>query len=418
MAADKRPQPEDDVSDLAPVQEEGRIESLDVMRGFAVLGILIVNAAFFAAPWQSSQNPMLPPLAVTEATLWSWYGMHVLFEYKCITLFSLLFGASICLVGGDTNDRARSALLTRRLLWLLVFGIIHGALIWYGDVLVVYALTGFLVMRLRSWPPIRQLVFGVGVLAFSIGASALLAWSFDHLTWDQIIGIKQAIWAPTPADVARIEAAYRGGFVSALAENFSTWIEYVSGAAGIIVRTAGVMLIGMGLLRSGFLAGRAPLFVYWLALGAGAIAFALIGWQAWLNWLARFDFMHMQTRGHFANTALSIFCSLFYAALFILLVKARVRFVTRPLAAVGRMAFTNYLTQSLIMTTIFWSGRGFGLYGEVDRPTLMGIVAAVWVLQLVWSPLWLARFRMGPLEWAWRRLSYGKPIAMAKGAPA
>ena len=87
-------------------------------------------------------------------------------------------------------------------------------------------------------------------------------------------------------------------------------------------------------------------------------------------------------------------------------------------APLGRMAFTNYITQSLIMTTIFWSGRGFGLYGEVDRSTLMAIVAAVWVLQLVWSSLWLARFRMGPLEWAWRRLSYGKPIAMAKGAPA
>jgi len=100
--------------------------------------------------------------------------------------------------------------------------------------------------------------------------------------------------------------------------------------------------------------------------------------------------------------------------LLILLVKAGARFITEPLAAVGRMAFTNYLTQSLIMTTIFWGGRGFGLYGEVDRPTLIGIVVAIWVLQLIWSPLWLARFQMGPFEWIWRRLSYGRPVAMAK----
>jgi uncharacterized protein len=101
----------------------------------------------------------------------------------------------------------------------------------------------------------------------------------------------------------------------------------------------------------------------------------------------------------------------------ILLVKAGVRFLTEPLAAVGRMAFTNYIAQSLIMTTIFWSGRGFGLFGEVDRPTLMGIVGLVWLAQLIWSPIWLSKFQMGPLEWLWRRLSYGKGIVMGKQAP-
>ncbi len=130
---------------LAPVGESERIRSLDVMRGFAVLGILTVNAPFFAAPWQTAVNPLLPPLDVTPQTLWSWFVVHVFFEYKCITLFSMLFGASIYLVGGERSDKARGALLHRRLSWLLVFGLIHGTLIWYGDILVTYALTGFLV---------------------------------------------------------------------------------------------------------------------------------------------------------------------------------------------------------------------------------------------------------------------------------
>jgi uncharacterized protein len=127
----------------------------------------------------------------------------------------------------------------------------------------------------------------------------------------------------------------------------------------------------------------------------------------------------MMTRGTVVNSALSIFVSIAYASLFVLLVKAGARLITEPLAAVGRMAFTNYITQSLIMTTIFWGGgRGFGLWGEVDRPTLWAIVLAVWALQLIWSPLWLSRFQMGPLEWIWRRLSYGKPVAIARTAPA
>jgi uncharacterized protein len=144
---------------------------------------------------------------------------------------------------------------------------------------------------------------------------------------------------------------------------------------------------------------------------------ALVGFQAVLNWDARFDMIHMMTRGQFVNSAVSIFVSIGYASLFVLLVKAGVRFLTEPLAAVGRMAFTNYIMQSLIMTTIFWGGgRGFGLWGEVDRITLWAIVLGVWALQLIWSPLWLSRFEMGPLEWIWRRLSYAKPVRIGKTA--
>jgi uncharacterized protein len=203
-------------------------------------------------------------------------------------------------------------------------------------------------------------------------------------------------------------------------ENINTWLTFISNALiGLIPRTAAVMMIGMALFKLGFLSGNAPRWVYGLMLALGAAALAVVGWQAWLNWQAQFDPLHMIGRGTLANTALSIFVSLGYASLLVLLVKAGARFLTEPLAAVGRMAFTNYIAQSLIMTTIFWGGwRGFGLWGEVDRPTLWAIVLAVWALQLIWSPLWLSRFEMGPLEWIWRRLSYGKPVRIAKPAPA
>jgi uncharacterized protein len=187
---------------------------------------------------------------------------------------------------------------------------------------------------------------------------------------------------------------------------------------GLVIRTAGVMMIGLDLFKSGFLSGRAPVWLYLLSVAVAAGALAVVGYQAMVNWNARFEIVHMLTGGIMANVALSIFVSIGYAALLILIVKAGIGLITGPLSAVGRMAFTNYIAQSLIMTTIFYGGRGFGLWGEIDRVTLWGVVVAVWIAQLIWSPLWLAKFQMGPLEWLWRRLSYGRPVAMGKAAPA
>lgn len=410
------------MSDVAPVQEQSRIKSLDVIRGFALLGILAVNALLFAGPWQTMQNALLPPLDVTEQTLWSWLVMHVFFEFKCITLFSMLFGVSIYLVGGDGSDRARGSLLRRRLFWLLVFGLLHGLLIWYGDILLMYALTGFVVMLVRSWRALTLMIAGGLLLLLSIGLQGMLGAFWDYIPPEQLGPLQQeleAVFAPSGEEIARVQAAYQGGLLSALRENVDSWVMLVTSSfVGLIIRTAAVMMIGMALFKWGFLSGKAPVWLYVLSIAVAGAALYVIWRQAMVNWDARFDTVHMLTGGIMTNVALSIFVSLGYASALILLVKAGAGLITGPLAAVGRMAFTNYIAQSLIMTTIFWSGRGFGLFGEIDRVALWGIIVAVWVLQLIWSPLWLAKFQMGPLEWLWRRLSYGKPIAIGKAEPA
>jgi len=411
------------MSDIAPVQEQSRIKSLDVMRGFALLGILAVNAAFFAAPWQTSFDPTLAPLAVDETSVWSWFVMHVFFEFKCITLFSMLFGASIYLVGGERSDKSRGAILRRRLFWLLIFGLIHALLIWYGDILVTYAITGFLVLFARSWKPGTLMIVGVILYLLALLAQNVLGLFYDLIPTEQLGPINDelaAVFAVSSEELARQQAAYQGGFITGVQENATTWLSFIANAIfGLVIRTAGVMMIGMALFKWGFLSGNAPTWLYGLMLALGAGALALVGYQAWFNWEARFDMIHMMTRGQFVNSAVSIFVSIGYASLFVLLVKAGMRFLTEPLAAVGRMAFTNYIMQSLIMSTIFWGGgRGLGLWGEVDRPTLWAIVLGVWALQLIWSPLWLSRFSMGPLEWIWRRLSYARPVAIGKAATA
>jgi uncharacterized protein len=407
------------MTDLAPVSETRRIKSLDVMRGLAILGILAVNAPFFAAPWQTGINPSLPPLGVNDQTLWSWFVMHVFFEFKFITLFSILFGASIFLVGGERSDKERGGVLRRRLFWLLVFGLIHALLIWYGDILVTYALTGFLVLLARSWRPLTLFIVGVVLMLLALGLVSLFGVFFDYIPAEKLAHMEAKMWSPSAEEVQSTIAAYQGGVVSALQQNIDVWLQFMaSGLPFLIARTAGVMMVGMALYKWGFLSGNAALWLYWLMLGLGAASLAVIGYQAWINAGTGFDFAHMQTRGMLPNQALAIFVSLAYASLMVLLVKGGVRLITEPLAAVGRMAFTNYITQSLIMTTIFWGGRGFGLFGEVDRPTLWAIVLAIWALQLIWSPLWLLRFQMGPLEWIWRRLSYARPVRIAKTAAA
>jgi uncharacterized protein len=411
-----------DQGDLTPVQEQRRIKSLDVMRGFAVLGILAVNAIYFSAPWQTGIDPTLPPLAVDENTLWSWFVMHVFFEFKCITLFSMLFGVSIYLVGGERSDAARGALLRRRLFWLLIFGLIHALLIWYGDILVTYAITGFVVLLVRSWSARTLMTVGVILYVLSLLGQGFMALLYGIMPAEKIGMIHEemtAVFSVSPEDLARMKAAYQGNIGAGLQENLNTWLTFITNAVfGLTLRTAAVMMIGLSLFKWGFLSGNAPNWLYGLMLALCGVSLALIAWQAWLNWQAEFDLIHITARGQFANTALSIFVSIGYASLFILLVKGGLRFITEPLAAVGRMAFTNYISQSLIMSTLFWGGRGFGLWGEVDRPTLWVIVLGVWVLQLIWSPLWLSRFQMGPLEWVWRRLSYGRPVALGRAAAA
>lgn len=395
-------------------QKSARIKGLDVVRGFALLGILAVNAGYFAAPYQSVINPTLPPIAIAPETAWAWMVMHVFFELKMVTLFSLLFGASIYLVGGETHDAERGAVLRRRLAWLLIFGMLHGALIWYGDILFTYALTGLVVMFARSWPARRLLtnamiIYGVAVvLVYGVAAAASV------LPVDRE-ALEGAAWAPSAAFIERTVAWFAGA--DAFNANFQTWWTFTASPFSVVfmARTAALMMIGMALYKLRFFSGAMSARVYGALIALGAVSLALIALQAQRNIEADFASWHMSTVGQGANNVLSIFVSLGYASVLILLVKAgALRFATEALSAVGRMAFTNYITQSLIMTTIFYGGRGLGLFGQADREMLWLIVLCVWALQLVWSQLWLARFEMGPLEWAWRRLSYARAVTLTR----
>lgn len=405
---------------LAPVAKADRHLQLDLLRGLGVLGILAVNIGAFAMPFDVFATPKLTPGGLEGEAGLAWQAMYVFFEYKFVTLFSMLFGVSIFLVGGERRDAARGALLRRRLFWLAVFGLIHGLLIWFGDILLLYAWAGVFMMLLRSMRPGRLFWIGLTIVilgsVFAVGPFLAL----EHAPADVIAKVQKQMESGSQVTPATIQAsidAMRGGLAPALGENFKAW-TVLQGASVIVFvwRTVGLMMIGLALFKWGFLTGRSPVWVYLSLMLAGAGSLAVTWWSA--SQLLATDFAFPASMGRYRAPLefLSLVITLGYASTLILLAKlAAARTLLRPLAAAGQMAFTNYLMQSVLMTTIFWSGRGLGLFGEYDRQTLWLFVFAVWALELVWSPLWLSRFRMGPLEWVWRRLTYGKDLRAAGG---
>lgn len=382
-----------------------RIILLDSLRGLGVLGILLCNAPDFAASPVVAESAADWPHGTGPATLAVWVVTQWLFQRKFVSLFAMLFGVSIFLVGGERSDLDRSAILRRRLSWMLVFGLLHGFAIWFGDVLLSYALAGFLVSRCRSWNVSRLLRTGVTVwLAFGlvvlVGMSIAAAQPQD--------AAQQAL--ETAQDLARAKAAeaqYGGTFVQSLVQNARDRVFFLSGEPIVFVMTSALMLIGLGCFKAGVLTGEAPDRVYRRLIAGGLVASLMIGGlfvaQAMLGLPRALGMISTPLQWILAPPT-----TLAYVGLMVL--ASRSRFwsaIPKALAPVGRMAFSNYIAQSLIMTGIFYGGRGLGLHGQVDRPGLLAITVAIWGLQILWSPWWLARFEMGPLEWVWRRLYRG-----------
>lgn len=398
---------------LRPVAASERHMSLDVLRGLGVMGILAVNAVAFAMPMEVYMTPNLSPFPLTGAEGEAWWAVQTFFHFKFVTLFSMLFGVSILLVGGERSDKPRGALLRRRLGWLLVFGLIHGLLIWFGDILLLYAVTGFVVLLFRSWKPRTLFIVSIVVILLGSALAVLPMMALQHAPPETRAEVLAQMAMGGPAEVARAIALVKSGLAGAMAENTEAWIKVqVMSVTIIIWRTGALMMLGMALYKWGFLTGRAPTWVYGALVVVGAAGLWVTGVESREKLAINFAQPRSNGELQLGFEFLTLPITLGYASLAILLLKLDIaRKLLNPLARLGQMAFTNYITQSIIMTTIFWGGRGLGYFGDASRVDLWMIVAAIWVLQLIWSPLWLSKFSMGPLEWVWRRLAYGKALA-------
>ena len=396
-------------SEAGPVAQGARIDSIDVLRGVALLGILVMNVQSFAMPQAAYFNPTAYG-DLEGANLYVWVAGRMLADQKFMTIFSMLFGAGIVLMAGRAEARGDGRQVHyRRMGWLLVIGLLHAHLFWSGDILFLYAVCGMLVSPLRRQPPGRLLAFGAVLLAVASAYSVGSGLSLPYWPEEARASFASSVWQPTPEMLDAELAAYRGGWLdqqparSAGAFAFETFMLITWG----VWRAGGLMLIGMALFRREvFSARRSPRFYAGLIAVAVAVGLPLQAYGIALDfargWPVWSFFVGMQL-----NYWPSIAVSLGYVGLVMLACRtAALRGLTRPFAAVGQTALTNYLLQTILCTTIFY-GHGLGWFGSVDRVGQVGVVAAVWAVQLIASPLWLRRFRYGPAEWAWRSLTYG-----------
>lgn len=496
-----------------------RLASLDLLRGFALCGILLMNVTTFAwpegaytniafpyyaldsigpvddpdeeakaiakeekdLPWlererrrrerQRAPKPAYPRGTVRlcgvsgHADLWEFVVADLLFDNKMRTLFSMLFGAGIVLLAGARRDHGpRPAWMHyRRMAWLLVIGALHGYLLWTGDILFAYACVGLWLYPLRNLPVPRLVVIGTGLFLLPL----VLVWSGPRIAdWIDQRGravearVDEALAAGPSAPDDAEEAA--GGDAAPDAGR-PGWIDraFLSGhrglervrrrqvrpelatleirkhleqgyAAGVVERfrdligpQAGMLLlgflgfgwpmvIGMALLKSGFLAGD------WSVREYGRWAAALFAAGIAATWCA----LVLALRGASFATQLQLVLPLELAGSFALALahasallwawkSGRLGPLAVPLMAAGRMALSNYLCQTLICTGVF-AGFGLGLHGKIPRAGLAALVAGIWLVQLSWSPWWLARFRFGPVEWIWRSLAAWERLPMRR----
>ncbi len=401
-----------------PTPAGERIVSIDVLRGFALLGILTMNISMFCMLEAVFFNPEAAgPLSGLDAVVW-WLG-QLLCSYKFMTIFSMLFGAGVVLMY-ERRDAAglRSAgLHYRRMAGLLVIGLIHAYALWYGDILVSYAVCGLWVFLLRRRGPILLIVLGLGFLGIGSGISLLSGWSYAY--WPAEAQADMSLLFNPPTEVLADEtAAYRGGWLAQMSHRVPASIKMhtVTFLFYLLWRVTGLMLLGMGLMKLGVLNGQASrraylgLIVSAILLGVPLIVWGLIQYPASARATVSYVFIGSQY-----NYWGSVLLALGYVGVIMLVCRGGVPRVLGPLAAVGRTALTNYIGQTVICTLLFYGTvHNLGWFGRVSWTAQVGVVVAVWALQVGLSVWWLKRFRMGPLEAAWRWASYGKRPTMLR----
>lgn len=402
----------------AAVQGRGRIMSLDVLRGVGVLGMLAVHMQLFAFPSLARWNPTAYG-DFKGLNWWAWLVTSVLADGKFIAIFAMLLGVSIVMLASEADVRAIPAwrVHMRRMGVLLLLGLLHAYVFWYGDMLVPLALSGAVVFFARRLSPGR--VFALGVLAFTTASvlSFALTWSTAQSD-PAALAAWRAQWTPRPAVLDLEIARYRGGWADQMAHRVPAALETetVEFVTRLFWQMTGLMLMGMALFKLGVLSAARSRSFYLrmgaLGFGAGTLLVSLGLRRSFATGWDLLDFALVSQQLHYWG---NLFVALGWVALVMLLCQRG--WPLRAVAAVGRMALTNYLLQTVICTTLFY-GHGLGLFGRVDRAAQFVLVVGIWAVQLVASSTWLRSFTVGPVEWLTRWLVFKRRPTFLRSSTA
>ncbi len=414
----------------APVAQAQRIESLDVLRGFALLGILAMNVMIFAMPMAAYQNPTVftEHEGANRAVYWV---VHTVFDLKMMGLFSMLFGAGVVVWSAKARgpeDVARLRWLwIRRMWWLLVIGMIHAWWIWEGDILVGYALCGLIVLWWVRRLPARWLFvvaaafflvhmllvagqgFNVWVLFSESEAAEQMRRQIPEARLQSARAGTRAFMAPTPAEVEDQILTLRGDWLAVFGHRAAMTLMMQTTAIWFYIfwRATAMMLLGAALMKTGVLTGaRSAGFYLRMALAGYALGVPMVVAGILYNESHGFELVRFAALGAWCNVLGAVPVMLGHAGLVLWVVKrGLLRPLTHGLARVGQMAFTNYLMQSVLCSLVFY-GWGLGLAGELGRLGQEVVVVGIWIVEILWSVAWLSRYRFGPAEWLWRSLTY------------
>ncbi len=414
--------------DAAPIEPKERIEGLDVIRGLALLGILLLNILAFGLPHRAYVDPTVDG-SVAGIDFGVFVAVELVFEGAMRALFSMLFGAGIALLA--TSGRATGTYYRRQFL-LLGIGLLDAfVLLWTNDILVTYALAGMLLYACRNWRPRGLFIASTVVFAYLATFYGLLFFLLSTMP-DEAQAIQERIaagvevsaedrivvesWAEIrasfdpPADVLEREALkFQGSYPEAFVANAGKVAEtYFPGLPLVSFwDAAACMLLGMALFRTGVIQGRRSTRFYALLAAAGfVVGLAVNGYELSMKIGSGYAIRWVSGVSTITYDIGRVSMALGFASMTLIACRrgwfARLR---RGLAAVGRMALTNYILQSVFGLVIFHD-FGFGLWNELARHQLYFIVAGEWIFSVWFSTWWLRRFRFGPLEWLWRSLTY------------
>jgi uncharacterized protein len=430
---------------LNPVNQKERIQFIDAVRGIALLGILLMNSMAQSQPhfYYAAMNLSQP---ITGLNFYAWAAETFLFEGTMRGLFSILFGAGTLLflnrIIKQKSGLEPADLFYRRMLWLLVFGLINAfVFLWPGDILYPYALCGLLLFPFRNWSARNLLLAALFLVA--LGTYRENSQLYDNketiikgIVAEQLEAKKSTLTEGQKKDLEKYKGFKEENTNTGIAKKADEELKKIQGQSYASIftfyRDINMMLqsvffynswwdilffffIGMALFKSGFLLGSKSILLY-TGIAVIGISVGLL-----LNYLVlkaayqlRFDNFRLTQDQPFNFYQIRRVCqTMGYLSLLILLYKViPFRKILNVFAPVGQMAFTNYLSQSIITSVIFY---GFGLYGQLQRYEIYYVVIGIWVFQIIFSHVWLRYFRYGPFEWLWRSLTYWHKQPMRKG---
>ncbi|WKA53752.1 DUF418 domain-containing protein [Planococcus shixiaomingii] len=380
---------------LQPVTLNERVEAIDMMRGFSLLGILIINMLTFHSPL-SYVNPYTYYTRPFDTEVYGFIDIFI--QASFYPLFSMLFGYGLAMqfMKAEEKQQPFAPVAVRRLLVLLGIGILHAFLLWYGDILITYAVIGFLLIGMLRMP--SRLLLGLAALIYTVPHALMLVLMFIA------VSINPNFYTGIQAVQSSIDAYANGTVIDIFSQRLSDW-GYNNNPFNFIIIIATIlplMMVGAAAAKWRVIERTKQYRKMWVTLAVVPLIAGLLLKASPQLIEENYAFVYLQDI--FGGPLVAVG----YAAIIALLAQhAGFRKLMRPFGQVGRMSLTIYIMQSLIATFIFYS-YGLGLYGKVDLLTGTLIALGIFAIQLIFAEVWLSKFKQGPLEKLWRKWTYGK----------